>query len=132
MERQYKLDAIARSPQLNHSRQIFLHVAIILGATHRYPINGIPGVRRYEFLAGVIRRKVHKRQVHKDIKGNHLGCINDTGSVLDLLGEWHLGKAIHSGEPLTVFVHHDPILKAAEVGKPERDEDAIPSPIDLA
>ena len=131
VQRQHKLHAIGRSPQLQHGRQIVLDVARVLGHPVAHPVDGIPAVAPHRFLDGVVGGKVQERQVDGDIKQDHLGGVQHAVFVLYFFRKGHLGKLVHGGEPLAVLVDHEVPLETAEIGKAKEHKNAVAPPVDF-
>lgn len=127
----HELNAIAGEPDLEHGREITLAVLGVLGETISEPIDWIPGVSTNKFLDCVVAREIDEWQMDGDIKDNHFHGVNDSGRVSELFGERHLGKLVHSREPMTILVHHEIILETTEIGKAEYDKEGIAIPVDL-
>ena len=87
VDRQHKLHAIGRSPQLYHRRQIFLGVVGVFGHAISGPIDGGPCAAADEFLDGVVGGKVEERQMNGDAEHDHLHGIEYAGLVLELVRE---------------------------------------------
>mmetsp|Transcript_2023 Transcript_2023/g.2192 ORF Transcript_2023/g.2192 Transcript_2023/m.2192 type:complete len:209 (-) Transcript_2023:327-953(-) len=131
MKGQNKLHTITRSPQLDHSRQIILHIGIIFGQPILRPINRIETVPHHQLLNRIISRKVHQRHMNTNIKHHHLRRIDQPRFIFQLIRKRKLRKPIHRREPLTILVDEEEVLESSEVGESKYDEDAVATPVDV-
>jgi len=128
---QYKLDAVARAPKLDHCAQVCTLVTPILRYPVFHPNTGVPAASSNKLLNGIVCWEIYDRKVNGDIKQDHLKRIFHTSSVFQLLCKAKHGKLVHGRKPLPEFVHHKPVLETTKVGSTEHNKDEVSLPVYL-